>query len=376
MTIHSVYGASGSNIYMACNMSIAMSRGKANHTNEPAEQGTAAHELGEFCLKLGLNAYDLIGQVFNKSTSFPKGFMVDQEMADAVQLYISHIRMIAAQFGVDPMLEVKVVMYSVREDVFGTADCVFIIGDTIYVIDYKHGWGIVEVVNNSQAIFYAIAVMDTYNLWTTVTTIKTAIIQPRPDHADAAIRYQTYLNHELHPWVQSFRSAILTPSSVPQAGKHCTYCLARDTCRTRLERTVRLAYGDKPLEEVSADELLVMYNETKSIKKHLDSVLERMVSMARSGHDFGTLKLVTARKFAFCSDKDEFISAAIKSGVEEDDLYKPRELKSMTECKKSVNKNIVNHFFIKPPADSTLVPLNDSRPAISKSAVGTFGAIS
>ncbi len=373
---HSIYGASISPIYLACNASVLMSRGKPNHTNEPAEQGTAAHACGEFCLRMRVNAYECIGMVFNRSKAFPDGFTVDQEMADAVQVYVAHILSICLRLGVNPLVEIRVVMSSIRDDVFGTSDCIIIAGDTLYVLDYKHGWIIVNIANNSQAIFYAIAVMDTYNLWGQIKHIHTAIIQPRPDHIDGAIRYHEYTPEQLHSWFHKFRKAILYPSDKPVAGTHCKYCLARANCKTRMMRTIELAFSDVPLDQVSIEELEILYLETQSIKTHLQAVDDRMTELAKEGHQFENLKLVTARKFAICKDETAFMQAVVKSGVDKSKLYNTK-LVSMTAAKKVVDKNIVNEYFIKPPAGIDLVPLTDSRPAMStnRSAAGVFESV-
>lgn len=371
--LHSVYSASSSKRWLACPASILMSKDAESTTNPAAELGTAAHELGEWCLKTGVNAYDCIGLIFNK-------FVVDAQMADAVQLYVSFIRDLCRKYNVEPMLEKRVVMLSVRNDVYGTSDCIIIIGDWLFVIDYKHGYGIVEVANNSQAVFYAIATLDTLGLWQQIKHVQTTIVQPRADHVDGSIRHHIYTIEQLIQWQNVFRQAIQRAESgeSPIAGEHCHYCPARGICRARMQRTIDLAYGDKALSVMNVDELIVLYSERNVIRKQLENVEQRMLEFARKGVTVDGHKLVKAITRANCSDEDGFIEAAINdSGKDKSEFYNMK-LKSMTDCKKLVDKGVVDKYFVKPPASTTLVPLNDKRPAVTNerpSAVGIFEGI-
>jgi len=369
MAAHSKFGASGFSRLIACNGVIRQARDCTDKINPAAELGTAAHELGEYCLHLGVNAFDCIGIEFNNH-------VVDAEMADAVQLYVSFIRDIALRNNVNPMLEVRVVMLSVGEHVFGTADCIFIIGDTLHVYDYKHGYGLVEVENNSQATFYAVAAMDTLKLWDKINQVITGIIQPRAEHINGSIRLCTYSMGEMRNWQQKFLmtvNAASDPNAPLNAGEHCIYCLASDFCRPRMERTMELAYGEKPFDTLNEQEIIVMFKEIGTIKRNLDRIEERALELVREGKQIKGYKLVRGIQRAKCEEPDEFEKAVIKSGVDKSEIYESK-LKSMTNCKKVVDKDLVNKFFVKPPMKTTLVKMTDKRPAISTagSIIGKF----
>lgn len=371
---HSVYSASSSKRWMKCPASIRMSKGINSGTSEAAELGTAAHELGEFCLKTGCNSYDCIGMTFNKH-------VVDAEMCDAVQLYVGHIRVICTKNNVNPKLEERVVMTSVGNDVFGTSDCIIIIGSLLMVLDYKHGFVTVEVKNNSQAIFYAVATLDTLDLWDVITTIDTAIIQPRADHVDGAIRTHQYNIVDMIHWQAKFKKAVelaRRTDNYTLASDSCYYCPARATCRARMQRTIDIVGGDKPLLELNEDELVAIFRETSSINAHLKAVGERIVEIARAGKQIKEYKLVSAISRASCPEPEAFIEAALASNpklkVEDISTRKPI---GMTAAKKiGVSPALVNKYFVKPPASTTLVPVTNSRAAISTgSAKGVFEPI-
>jgi hypothetical protein len=377
MGAHSKFGASSFARVIACNGSIRQAKDCINTTNPAAEQGTAAHELGEFCLHLGVNAFDCLGMKFN-------GFTVDAEMADAVQLYVSFIRDIALKNNVDPKIEVRVVMLSVGEHVFGTADCIFIIVDTIHVYDYKHGYGIVEVENNAQAIFYGVATLDTLNIWDKINHVVTGIIQPRADHIAGSIRLHSYSIQEMREWQLVFKKTVRLasdPNAELNAGEHCTYCLASDFCRPRMERTMQLAYGEKPFDTLNEEEIIVMFREIRTIKRNLDRIEERALELVRAGKQIKGFKLVRGIQRANCENETGFVEAVENlkdSEIKKDDLYNTNvKLKSMTDCKRILNHSLVNQYFIKPPMKTTLVKMTDKRPAIStaNSIIGKFKSV-
>ena len=368
---HSIYGASSSARYLACNMAPLMSKGIHEKPNEHAERGTAGHSLGEFCLRLNINTYDCMGMVFNKTKDFPNGFIVDQKLADGVQVYVSYIRTLANHYGVKPLLEKRVILLSVRNDVFGTSDCIFIIGDTLYVIDYKNGFGIVNVANNSQLIFYAIATLDTYGLWGQIRNIKTVVVQPNADHVEGSIRQHGYTVEELRAWVQVFRKAILNPDKKPVAGEHCKYCPASPRCRERMMRTIQLCYQDKPQEFITEAELEIVFRESKTIKNYLQYVEDKMLEYSRLNNPPKGFKLVSGRKQYICTDEEGLIEEAKKNEIDLDLLF-DKKLKSKSKLNTIIGKPLTDKYFEKPASSSTLVPITDSRPALSNSAAGIF----
>ena len=360
--VHSRWGASGFSRIAACRGSLRQSRYCENSTNPAAELGTSAHELGEYCLGLGFNAFDCLGLTFN-------GNEVDAAMADAVQLYVAFIRNI----GSNPMIETRVTISSISPEIFGTSDCIFIIGDTLHVYDYKHGYGVVEIENNYQAVFYALGALDTFQLWGKIKNIRTGIIQPRADHVDGNIRTKDYTIDEMHQWLNHFKEIVNSasnPDAPLNAGEHCTYCLASGDCRPRIERTMKLAFGEKPFDKLNEDEIVIMLKEIGAIKRNLSKIEMRALELARNGKKIEGYKLVNTISRAVCEDEKGFIEAVIEDGVPSEKMFQ-QKLISMTNAKKIVKPSIVNQYYIKPPASTTLVKHSDKRAAIAvRSQVG------
>ena len=368
---HSVHGFSGASRWIedACPASIRMSRGAENSTNPAAELGTAAHELGEFCLKFGLNATDGLGLEFN-------GHIVDEPMTQASAVYVLHARARELKYGIKSMLEQRVLMTSLgRTDVFGTSDLIARVGRKLFIDDYKHGYGLVEVEGNPQFTGYAVSTLDTFGWWNEIDEIECTVIQPRASHASGPIRSVTYTIDEMRIWQQKFaRSVALTEdkNQKPKAGSWCKYCPARGNCRARMMLTLEIAYRDCPENELSPGEIEALLKEIDGVKTHIEALSYRALQLGRAGHRFDGYKLVNSIVRASCKDEKALVKDAQEKGIDITRLFE-QKLVSMTSARKVLPAALINKHYIKPPASTTLVKLTDSRPALRVgSAVGIF----
>lgn len=366
---HSVYGGSVAHRFLTCAAYPAMSEGKEDEPTDDAQLGNAAHDLVEFCLKSGLNTTDCLGLVFNDIT-------VDNVMADAAQLYVSYIRDLCRKYNVEPMVEKSVVMLSVSNEVFGTADCIIIVGDWLFVIDYKHGYDVVDVVNNAQCIHYTISALDTLNLWSTIKYVRTVIVQPHSYHVDGSIRHHDYRIDELLNWRERFRNAFMLSKSgnaKPVAGEHCKRCPASANCYARFMRTVELVFNNG---ELTVESLLPLFYEMATVKDHLERVAKEVEKYAKKGNVIEGYKLVKVTPRTVCIDEDSFVKDAMfLSGRDEHEFYN-RKLKSKADCKRLIanDQTLIDDYFKSPETtELKLVPMSDSKPAVSiGKAVGVF----
>lgn len=373
MTVHSKYGASSIKCVMACPGYIQAIEGIEDEGNKAADLGTAAHLLGEKCLKLGCDTHDLLGTTID-------GFEVDHNMADAVQVYVNHIRALRLQ---NPdgksMLEERLCMSSVSPDVFGTSDHVLIAlrNRVLYIDDYKHGFGVVDEDDNPQTAHYGVSALDTFDLWWAVDKVICTIVQPRADHRRGAIRTAEYTIEEMMQWQSRFKTAI-EKSKAPDAkripGEHCRYCKAQGNCRPRLIKTILLASIDAPLNTFGVEELNGILQHKASLIASLEAFEKQATLLARSGYQFDNFKLVKGITRAQCTDEQAFIKEAVKKGAKKEDLFNPGNLKGKTVLKKEgVDAEVVDKYFKAEPAQTKLVDINKSAPAVSsQSAEGVF----
>ena len=374
--LHSVYSFSSASRWFedACPASIRMTKGMKGGTNPAAEQGTAAHELGEFCIRFGTLPVDCIGMTFNKH-------VVDEAMAEAVALYVGYANDLHIKTGVKPEIEKRVVMSSLgREDVYGTSDFTLldVATRTLYNADYKHGYGLVEVVDCKQLIGYAISALDTMDAWSLVDKVVITIIQPRKQHIDGCIRSHTYTVAELKEWQSRFANSIRLaedPTTKPVAGEHCLWCV-KAKCRARFLHVLDIAAPDAPDEELTDVEVGIIYSQLDIVKRFSDRITEQQLEITRTtGLVPEGYKPVKSIQRAKVLDVKGLIEAVEAEGLDQSVIYDNR-IKSKTAAKETLPADILNKFFVVPESTTTIAKLNDNRPAIRiGSASGVFTPI-
>jgi len=377
MTQHSKYSFSSSHRWIegACPASIRMSAGYPNLSNPAAEKGTAVHEMGELATALGINPDYLIGMTFN-------GIVADDKMVEGARLYRNVVDDYSLRYGVKPLLEQRVAMTSLgRDDVYGTSDCTIIAPQqrTLITADYKNGYGLVEVSDNSQTAGYSVATLDTFDLWDKVDTVINVIIQPNYDHIDGPVRHIVYSMNDMVEWREKFRRSVIMaddPNQRPVAGEHCHYCPAQANCRARLEYTLSKAYTLSPIDSISLGELEVLYKERNSVKKFIEKIEERMLAEARMGAQFKEFKLVESWPWAVVDDVKGLMAEAKELGIDTTQLYLDPKLIGKTRAAKILPPNLVKKYYRVPPPSTTIEHISNNRPAIRVGkATGVFAPI-
>ncbi|QZI87829.1 hypothetical protein SIPHO054v2_p0030 [Vibrio phage 103E44.1] len=371
MTAHSVYSFSSSSRWIedACPASIRMSRmAPRSETNPAAELGTAVHELSEFCFHYGVMPYDCIGMTFNNH-------VIDESMANASAVYVNWGKHLMVQTGQKAMIEQRVTMSSLgRTDVFGTSDFTLVAGNVLHIGDYKNGRGIVEP-SSSQLAGYAVATLDTFNLWGQITEVHRTIVQPNAPHEHGPIRTVVEPIQSMYDWQQKFyRSVMLADddNQRPVAGTHCTWCLASGFCRARTMRTIELSHLDKPIDVITAEEAEIMLKEQKVMERNLSMIAVHALNLARKGEKFTDHKLVTNYGRASLNDENALIEDVKLQGVDLDKMYE-KKIVSMTKARKLLPDDLVNKHWTRPEPSTTLAPMHDKRPAIrTKVTDGVF----
>ena len=390
MGAHSSWGMSGQGRIIACPDSVNMGSYGEDETNRQAELGTAVHDMSEFAFRLGIFAVDLVGIKFN-------GFKANKSMADSAQEYLDILNKFRAIPTVQSFVEEKVCISSIDpKRLWGTSDYygIDLTNRTLYVGDYKNGYGYVEVDGDqyvfawddvikgcAQIIGYALGVLDTFNLWDKVDHVVTFIIQPNKPHIDGIVRSNTYDMVQMKRWWHVFKDShelSLQPGKHRKAGPHCKYCRARGFCSTRIADTMKKLQLDTDFAHCKPEQLIALYPDVDVMIKSLEGIKKRVEKLARQGSKVPNHKLVKGIARAVMLDEDAFIEAAIAKGVNVDELYNKR-LKGKTAVKPLVGKKIADQFYKVPEVGLTLVTDKDPRVAYRPDAVpdatGKFGSI-
>lgn len=173
--VHAVLSASSSKRWLNCTPSARLEQNFPNESSVYAEEGTAAHALGEYKLR----------KYLHERVRRPTSEFDNEEMEANTDIY--------AEFIITTVEKIKetcphpLVMVEERLDYsylvpqgFGTGDCVVIAGGILYVMDYKNGKGVfVSCDHNPQMMLYALGAYHAYGYLYSITKVSMTIIQPR-----------------------------------------------------------------------------------------------------------------------------------------------------------------------------------------------------
>jgi len=223
---HAKFSASGAYRWLACPGSV---EAEANSPTPPesaaAQEGTQAHAIMEEVLEA--NIQNVVGFYERTIEDHP------EEMLDAVQGYADFVRSEVKGDHYELLIEEKVSLEHIHEDMFGTADTLIIEPfGTLHVVDFKYGKKYVDAEDNEQMAFYAVGAAHKRK-WD-FENIKVTIYQPRATGKNKRPdRSHTFSVAELRAWEEVFRKGV-EAASVPNAplvkGNHCFFCKAKLTC--------------------------------------------------------------------------------------------------------------------------------------------------
>lgn len=171
-----------------------------------AEQIFAGHECG-------------IGSVHEN------GWVVDDEMMYHVEEYVSLIRGLGTVITAEQFVRLT-------DHIAGTYDVSVVSDNTLYLIDLKYGYKLVDVYENTQTIIYGYADIMRRND-PNITHVVLGIYQPRAWHTEGIYRTWRLSVPELHAEaskVAAAGDACQAPDALATPGSHCEYCKGRLEC--------------------------------------------------------------------------------------------------------------------------------------------------
>lgn len=372
-TQHALLSASGAHRWLHCTGSPLLEKDFPDSTSVYAQEGTLAHYLCE----LKLMAYT--GEITKrKLTSMKNKLMKSElwqpEMDSTSEAYLDYIKDITMSYTVKPVIltEKKVDFSRYVPEGFGTADCLILAGDTLHVVDYKHGKGVVvDADHNPQMMLYALGAMSELSLLYRFKLVHMTIVQPRVNN----ISEFTMTSDELTEWgetaVKPKAEAAISGKGEFEAGDWCRFCRAKQQCKTRYESNDSLypelsERHDPRL--ITLDELGKYLKRGKDMAAWLEDMKEYALSESLAGAEVPGWKAVEGRGSRAFTDTDDAVDTLIKNGIDESVLYERRVL-TLAQMEKAIGKKtfgeLVGDLVVKNPGKPTLVEESDKRPKIT-----------
>lgn len=363
---HAVLSASGSHRWLNCSPSARLELEFENTGSEAAKEGTAAHALCEHKLKKALK----------KRSRRPTSEYDSDEMEECTDGYVQFVMEqyeAAKQTCQDPiiLIEQHLDFSCYVPDGFGTGDSIIVSDDTLHIIDFKYGLGVlVDAVENPQMMLYALGALELYDALYDIREVSMSIFQPRRENVSTwtipTAQLKEWAENELKP------KAILAYNGegayVP--GEWCTFCRASARCRARAEEKLKLAQSEFRLPPLLTDaEIEEILAIIPDLTKWANEITAYATDAAvNHGKEWDGFKVVEGRSVRKYRDEAKVAETAKEHGYT--DIYR-QSLIPMTEMQKLMGKSkfeeILGDLIYKPPGKPTLVLASDKRPAMNVS---------
>jgi hypothetical protein len=406
--LHYPLSASASKRWINCPGSRIRAAQFENKSTIYAQEGTAAHKLGEMCFESNTDAADHLGEII---TVEGNPFEVTEEMAEAVQVRLDFIRDTLKEFpGAEHQVECQFTLPEIHEDLGGTADDVVVIPfQKLIVADYKHGRGVaVDADENTQAMIYALGAAWRQDL----EEVEIVIIQPRAGRKDGGIRRWSTTLTALMDWARKTLApaaqATEDPNAPCVAGDWCRFCPAAAMCpetRKTVMAAAQIAFDDAylpiqaapmlpnltTLDPAQVSRLLTLAEIVEPWFKNVREFAREGLQSGKfvPGEDGFMFKMVQGkpgnRKYADEQKAEGVLMGHLKQKALDVRLKSPAQaekaLKELAASGQSRNlKNakdaraVLDLLTVRPEGKLAMVPVADPRPAVALAATEVFDA--
>ena len=361
---HAILSASSSKRWLNCTPSARLEQNFPNESSVYAEEGTAAHALGEYKLR----------KYLHERVKRPTSEYEDEEMEANTDIY--------AEFIISTVERIKetcphpLVMVEERLDYsylvpsgFGTGDCVIIADGTLYVMDYKNGKGVfVNCDHNPQMMLYALGALRIFDCLYDIDAVSMTIYQPRRENVSTWVISVAELRDWAEKTLKPKAELAFKGEGEYCPGSWCQFCKAAVKCRARADAKLQLAkyeFAQPPL--LSDAEISDILGKLDDLTKWANELMAYAQEAAvNHGKQWPGYKLVESRTNRKYTDEDAVVAAARAAGYT--DIFK-KSLIPITEMEKLMGKKtfaeVLGGLVIKPIGKPTLVPASDRRPAIT-----------
>lgn len=371
-TAHALLSPSAAHRWINCTAAPRLEADVEDKGSEFAAEGTLAHAYCAQKLKafLGLPTEDEAKEIAELNDRYHTGEM--DEYTDTYKTIVLEKYNAARAKTKDALLliETRLDFSEYVPDAFGTADAIIIADGTMEVIDFKYGKGVkVSAEDNPQMKIYALGAYEKFSFEYKIDRVRMTIIQPRIENFS---EWELSVS-ELMAWTDS----VLTPKAQqaykgdgPQVpGDWCQFCKVKSSCRALTQKCIEAAKNHPDPKLISPDELAAdVLPMLATVKTWLAGVEDYALQQALSGVQLAGWKVVEGRSVRKITDQDSAALALNKAGYKTTEIYKPQELRTITDLEKLTGKKqfaaICGDFIEKPQGKPTLAPESDKRPAI------------
>ena len=381
---HAILPASGAARWMVCTPSARLEEQFSDTDSAYAAEGTLAHSIAE--LKARKKFVEPIGfRTFNtRMNKFKRDPHYQEEMQKYTDDYLDYLSGVVMSYQSAPhvAVELKLDLSRYAPESFGTGDCIVLGGDTLHVIDFKYGKGVVvSPENNPQLMLYGLGALDAYGMFYTPSCVILTIFQPRAE-GDTVKEWKTTRDDLVNWGVFAVRPAArlaFDGKGEFKPGDHCRFCRAKAQCRARAKMNTAIEdfkgintpskaeSGKFPMPPLLTDaEVGEVLKKMVDVKKYAADLEDYALSAVLAGKEISGWKAVEGRSRRGFDDINKTFNDLKAAGLDEAMLYERRPM-TLAAIEKEVGKGkfaeIAGSHIVTPPGKPTLVLESDKRPS-------------
>lgn len=410
---HSIFGPSGSPMYLNCLGSLVANLLAPDDAGIDAAYGTVGHEVTEQWLKLGHAPRDRIGErVFVEAGEWGFYITIDEEMLGYAEQCVEWVEWLPGTHHVEQRVDFSRITPIPNQT--GTADLIVVDGDTMYVVDWKFGKGVmVFAERNTQLMLYALGALWKHDPEGKIRKVVIRIGQPRLDHFD---EWETDRDTLLMfaGWAKARMAAAWTLDAPRTPGeKQCRFCRVKGPCTARAQYEVEMMEGvfenlDQPIDiddmrefrerlgddltkfevnpvdiaTLSTGELAQLHQQRRSAERWWKAIDVEMMKRTLHGENLAEagFKIVQGRSIRTFPNDVRVIEHLMFLGLDESKIVetkvispaKAEELLKKAGYRSKLIPSLLEGYTKKPPGKPTIVPLSDRREPIGDLSEGVF----
>lgn len=390
MSKHALLSPSSAHRWLVCPPSARLEAQYPDSAGESAREGTFAHRLAELTLQrylktIGDMKYQQEVKAL-KSGNTKLGNYYTRDMDDYVGEYVNLvIQKYEAAKEKNPeaalLLEQSLDFSDWVPDGFGRGDAIVIADGILEIIDLKYGRNTpVSAINNPQIRLYGLGAYNAFGAIYDIDAVRLTIMQPRNGgESSELLSVGGLLDWALS--IKPIAKQAYEGKGTLKPGPHCQFCRAAVRCKVLAAHQLELArYDFKDADQLTDAEVADVLSRADSLVTWANKIKSYALAQAVDNNvHWPGWKLVEGRSVRKISEPEQAaLVLTAQYGHSEDDVYKPRELKTITQLERAIGKQTLADelagLLIKPPGKPTLVPESDKRPEWN-SAQNDFKAI-
>lgn len=408
-TGHSIYGASGSPMFLACLGSLIPNVMAPDEAGFDAAWGTVAHGITELWLRAGRPPEHLLGkQEFVESGDWGHLIDIDEEMFFHAQRCVDICEWMPGDHLIEEHVDYSHITPIPNQG--GTLDFAALNPGIAYLRDHKFGnspENIVYAEENPQLMLYAIGVVRRYHAKYDFKEFVLGINQPRLDHFDEWTCSMKRLR-EFEEYARERMAAAWQLDAPRTPGpKQCRWCKVKATCGAYakvIDDMLSSAFVDEtvsaesvatlkqrlegdynvipaPAAELSTLHLSKLLPWRSTIESWLASVEHELQTRALRGEKVPGHKIVESRTHRKFRDPEKVKRVLLDAGLSRDQvitesMVSPNQaqdlLRRKLKLKPAEIEELLSGHIFKPPGGATLVPLTDRRQEMVDAAAVAF----